>query len=192
MCPRTPEEIIHNVIMRQLEDDTEDPPEPDPGNPLIALLKKVQRAKDTGQPLAVYAEEAARLLQGLDVEEKLVMATVRHARMREICEGLETRTEVNRFLRRLFKRGDLNARELLIFKQLSDAQLEAHIKAMTESIKNGHEGVTPEDFSKMDWSLQLTEKTSSKALEGTTPQEREIIRKITITARRKIYGGNIE
>jgi ribosomal protein L19 len=192
-CPRTPEEIIHNVIMRQLEDDVENPPEPEPGNPLVALLKKVQNAKDTGLPLAAYADEAAKHLQGLDAEEKLTAATVRHVRLREICEGLETRTAINRFLRRLFKRGDFNAREALVFKQLTDAQLETQIKAMLDGIKTGNQdAVTHEDFMSMDWSLKMTEKASAKAFEGITPQEREIVRKITITARRKIYGDNIE
>jgi ribosomal protein L19 len=179
--------------MRQLGADLDNPPEPDPGNPLVTLLKKVQRAKDTGQPLAVYAEEASKHLQGLDAEEKVAVAAIRHARLREICEGLETRIALNRFLRRLFKRGDLSAREALIFKQLTDAQVEQQTKALLDSLKSGTpDAVTPEDFTKMDWSLQVSEKSSSKAFEGTTPQEREIIRKITITARRKIYQGNVE
>ncbi len=191
--PRTPEEIIHNVIVRQLEDDAEDPPVPEPGNPMVALLKKVQRAKDTGAPLAGYAAEATKLLQGLEVEERLTAAAVRHSRVREIGEGLETRTAINRFLRRLFKRGDLSAREALVFKQLTDDQLEAQIKALFDGLREGQpDGVTSDDFPKMDWSLQMTAKMSSKELEGTTPQEREIIRKITITARRKIYGSNLK
>ena len=191
--PRTPEEVIHNVILRQLEDDLEDPPEPEPENPLIVLLKKVQKAKDTGQPLAVYAEEASRLLQGLDAEEKFTVATVRHARLREIAEGLETRTAINRFLRRLFKRGDLTPREALVFKQLTEVQLETQVKALTDSVKSGTaDAVTPEDFTRMDWSRTLVEKTSVEAFKGITAQEREIVRKITITARRKIYQENIE
>ena len=188
--PRTPEEVIHNVILRQMEDDLHNTPVPELPNPALALLRKVQVAKDVGQSLVVYADEAAKLLQGLDAEEKLTFAVVRQERLRELCDRMEMGSKVRKFLKRVFDRGDFTPREALIFSQMNTAALESATKFLAEVLEVGPDAPTPDDFSKMDWSLQVTEKTSNKAFAGTTPQEREIIRKITIRARRKLFKTN--
>jgi hypothetical protein len=184
-CPRTPEEIIHNVMVRQLNDDLADPPEPEVENPALALLKKVQDARDAGKPVSVYADEAAKVLQGLEQEEKLTEMVVRYVRIRNIRHQLETDEALNRFFKRVVRRGDLTTREALVFKQMNSAELSKAVKDLLDGLEREAEGFKSDDFARMDVMLQVTEK-SVVPFEKTTPQGREIVRKITLRARRQI------
>lgn len=193
LCPRSPEDVIHNVILRQLADDLVEPPEAEPENPALTLLKQVQQAKDRGQPLANYANEAAKVLQGLDAEEKLTEAVVRHVRVRRIRRQMESDEFLDRFLHRCVKRGDLSPREAVIFKQMNWNGLVQSIKELLDRLEDSElAAFNPQDISRIDWKLQVSETASAHAFDKMTPQGREIVRKITMTARRKLYQANVK
>jgi hypothetical protein len=191
--PRSPEDVIHNAMVRQLQDDMANPPVEEAPNPALALLRKVQEAKDRGEPLTGYAEEASKVLQGIDAEEKLTEAVLRHVRVRKIRRQLESDEYLDRFLNRCLRRGDLTPREAVVFKQVNTAELNKLIRDLLDRLED-HEADSfgLPDLEKMDYTLRITEKTTNAYFEKTTPQGREIIRKITLRARRKLYEANIQ
>lgn len=193
MDVRTPEDVIHNVMMRQIRDDLDNPPPPENEHPALALLKKVQDARDAGQSLEPFKEEAAKILQGVEQEEKFTLLVMRVLNLRKLRRQLETSEALDKFLHRIAKRGDLTSREALIFKQLNVNEIAKTAKELVDRLEQpgAAEAFASMDFAKMDYSLTVTDKTVSKEFAGTTPQGREIIRKITMQARRKIYGANI-
>jgi hypothetical protein len=195
LCPKSPEDVIHNVIIRQLQDDLANPPQPIPENPALALLRRVQEAKDAGKPLAEYAQEAAKIFQGLDAEEKLTEAAIRHVRVRSISRQAAAEEYLDQFLDRCLKRGDLSPKEALVFRQQNAAGLIQNVKALLERLERGSgdtAAFNPEDMQRIDWTLQVVEKTSSHPFGQMTPLGREIVRKITMTARRKLYKANVK
>lgn len=189
---RSPEDIIHNVMERQLLDDLENPPPQDPKDEALELWFKITAAKDKGESLAPFAEEIARLTHGNDAEIKLARALYTRIRIRRFFRQVESDEVIDRFLHRCMKRGDLTAKEALVFKQSNLSEMRETLKEIINGQQEPVAFIPEDDLAKMDWSLQMTEKTTTKMMGKTTPQEREIIRKITIRARRKMYQSNLK
>ena len=89
------------------------------------------------------------------------------------------------------RRGDLTPREALVFKQLNMNDMARTVSELLDSIERRAGAFEAEDVRRMDFTLQVTEKTSFKQFDGTTPQGREIIRKITLRARKKLIEGKL-
>ena len=192
-CVRSPEDVIHNVIERQLRDDLDEPPQIEPKDEALELWFKVIAAKDAGKPLEPFAEDIARVTHGNDTELKLAQALYTRIRIRRFFRQVESDEVIERFLHRCMRRGDLTAREALVFKQNNLAEMRETLKDIIHN--NDAEPVAfipEEDLVKMDWSLQMVEKTTSKTMCQTTPQEREIIRKITLKARRMMFKPHLK
>lgn len=186
--PRSPEEIVHNLMLRQVQDDLVDPPQAESSHPALELLKKVQEARDRGESLEAYKEETTRILYGIDQEERLASAVLRVYALRKLRRQLETDEFLDKFLHRLAKRGDLTPREAMVLKQLTMNEMAKTAKELVDRLNAPTlENFNGADLSRMDYTLQVTEKTTNKVFAGTTPQGREIIRKITLRAQRRIF-----
>ena len=188
---RSVEDVIHNVMERQLCDDLKNPPVQEPKDEAIELWFKVTQAKDAGQSLQPFAEEITRLTHGNEPEIKLAKALYTRIRIRRFFRQLETDETIDRFLHRCMRRGDLSPKEALALKQSNLAEMRATLKEVMDQ-EEPVSFIPENDLAKMDYSLQMTEKTTTKMLGKTTPQEREIIRKITIKARRKMFQPNLK
>jgi len=185
--PRSPEDIVHNIMVRQLVDDAQSPPPATSTSPALALLAKLQQRKDKGESLAPLQAEVARVTQGQEIENQVTKAVFDSHVNRKVLTWMIADEEIDAFLLRCFKRGDLTPTEAIVLKKLSMSQLAATAEDLRKNLKEGM-AFNPSDILKMDYSLQIQEHTMAKQFAGTTPQGREIIRKITMKARRKIYN----
>lgn len=185
--PKTPDDLVHNVMTRQLADDALNPPPQDYPDPALALLGKIQTRRDRRQPLNDLLPELEALVQGLEAENRvtaLVYRTVQNRKLRELMESTES---LDRLLNRMYRRGDLTPAEAIVFKRMTSAELCVIVKDLLVAID---ENVTLDPqaaLTTMDHTSKTATEEATRKWEGTTPAGREIIRKVAMVARRKIY-----
>ena len=190
-CPRTPEEIVHNVILRQLIADQANPPEEEPPDEALELLRQIQEDKDAGKPLDKYVDPVTKIIQGQEAEERLTLSMARRQAVRQMQREMREVDKVGRFLHRCVMSGKLTISESIVWHKMKMDSLRKQVEELSKRLEESGQSFTVEDITKMDYSLQVTEKTVSKQLEGTTPQGREIVRKIVFRARRKLFEAQV-
>lgn len=188
VIPRNAEDVIANVITRQLVDEIEEPPE-EPLDPEIFSLRETMRAVDDGRPVGELLPLIARATSGQDQLDTLVYTHYRRSRAKKLARWLENDARIDRVLERIFKRGDFTPAEALVFKQLAQNQVKALATELLNEIRHGVPTVEPEEAAtRIDYSLQITEKVKeSKQFSKMTPQGREIIRRLLFQARAVMY-----
>ena len=189
VIPRNADDVVHNVMLRQLTADAANPPPPPEVPPALQVMRQIQEYKDNGQPLAPLESTLARLTSGADVSNRASWMLYRKYRNDKLTRYLESDARMDVTLFRMFARGDLNPTEVLVLKKLCQTEISDMAKELLQEVQEGTPDLNPaEATSKMDMSFEVSERAGAKALEGTTPQGREIVRKLVFHARRKLYS----
>ena len=191
LVPRNPDDVIHNVVVRQLADDIENPPKEAADTLPLDMLTQIMCARRDGKTLEPFKPELTRMLQSTEELYKLVWLLYRRHRCGQLVDWLSADDVVTRFLMRCFRRGDLTPTEALVFKRMSVAAIkelvEEHMKEMQEGTSLASASQANDLLGKLDLNLKVGETATHSILSKTTPQGREIVRKLVFTARQKMF-----
>jgi len=191
VLPRNPDDVIHNVIVRQLADDIEEQPKEQAESPPLQMLGQIMQARREGKSLADFKAELAGMLRSTEELYKLVWFLYRRHRCNQLVDWLQADDAITRFLMRCFNRGDLTPTEALVLKRMSAASIkelvDEHREAMLEGTDNASQTHAEDLLAKLDLNLKLGSTASHSILAKTTPQGREIVRKLVFTARQKMF-----
>jgi hypothetical protein len=187
--PCTPEQVIHNVMVRQLADDLKNPPKDDPDIPALVLLAKLQNFRDTGQSVAPLQDEIASVTQGVDIETKITLMAYASVLNRRLMGTMRAGLALDKLFNRMCQRGDLRPHEAIILKKLQLHEQEVLALAL-QRLAEANLALSENAAAAMDYTPPSLSKANPN-LAKMTPQGREIYRKIVVRARRRIYGeGN--
>lgn len=186
VLPRSPEDIVHNLAVRQLVEDAENPPV-DEESPELRVLETLVQARSAGKGFdAEIKAEAGRLLAGGESMDRLAWHLYRRHQTKKLVDWLQADDRADRFLLRLYRRGDLTASEALVMKKLSSSRVKEMAEELLQGLRDGYPEANPEEmFHSLALTAQVTTKTQT-LLHKTTPQGREIVRKLIFTARQRI------
>jgi len=188
VVPRNADDVLHNAIVRQLSDEIQNPPAEEPVNPALQTLSQIMLARQAGQPLAPLQEDIARQTVGLDVANKTSWHLYRRYRTDKLVLWLLADDRVDQLLFRMFKRGDFSTTEALVLKKLCQTNIRELADELLAEIQSGApEFDAGEAMAAMDYTVQVTEREGQNALVNTTPQGREIVRKLIFSARQKLF-----
>jgi hypothetical protein len=184
--PRGPDDIIHNVAVRQLKDDEETPPI-EQESPELKTLGAIAQARLEGKSLDADIKAAtARTLAGGEDLDRLTWHFYRRHQTKKLVDWLEADDRADRFLLRLYRRGDLNATEALIMKKLSNSKVKELADELLQGLRDGYPEMNHEEaLINVDLGARITTATQT-LMEKTTPQGREIVRKLVFTARQRV------
>lgn len=192
--PRNPDDVVHNIVVRQLADDIASPPAASDEESALSMLSQVMQARKEGKSLEAFKHDLARLLQNTDELYKLVWHLYRRHRCDQLLDWLTADDAITKFLTRCFRRGDLTPTEALVLKRMSTSAIKELVDeyrtAMSESETLSSHGESSDLLSKLDVTLKLEDKNTHSILTKTTPQGREIVRKLVFTARQKMFDKN--
>lgn len=187
--PTTPDQVVHNVMIRQLEDDARNPPPDDQTIPALKLLSDLQRHKDAGQSIMPLQEEIGRVTQGVDMETRITLLSYISFQNRNLLGWMQSGDALNKLIWRMCKRGDLKAHEAIVLKRVQVQEQETIVKTIHELMSKADLKVGEDAAKAMDFVIQVNDKSKvNPNLEKMTPQGREIMRKIVVRARRKMFS----
>jgi hypothetical protein len=182
------------VMLRQLADEIASKVELDTDSPIITAMRQFVDATRDGKPLgpvkAAIQRHATSHAQKLQVME--VLYTTRQ--MEIMMESLENDQHLRRFLNRCMRRGDLRPAEALVlfrynYSQVVEITADLRKKIGHAAAENSDLATVTASVDKLDMTLKETENSIQRDFAQTTPQEREIMRKLIFRARRKLKKG---
>ncbi len=186
--PRSPEEVIHNVMVRQLADDMANPPQEEGDTPALKLLAELQRRKDTGQSVVPLQHDIAAITQGMEVETRITFLAFLSVQNRHLLGWMKSGDSLNKLLWRMCNRGDLKPHEAIVLKRLQLQEQQLIAQTLREVLNNGNIQLGDNALATMDYVVQVTDRTKiHKDFDKMTAQGREIFRKVIVRARRKMY-----
>ena len=185
---RSPDDVLHNIIVRQLADELKNPPPQEPENPALKALSQVMLARQTGATLVPFREDIAKQIIGGEELDKMSWHLYRRYRSGKLLLYLQADDAVDRFLFRLFHRGDFTPTEALILKRLIQAEVKSLAEELIQELREGAVDLNPDEaLTKLDYTLRTSDTAGQTMLANTTPIGREIVRKLVLTARRRLY-----
>jgi hypothetical protein len=194
MPPDSETALIQNVMVRQLADDLEAKGkiELDRDSPVVTAMRQFIDATRDGKPLGA-AKQAIQRHATSHADKLQIMDVLYTTRQMEIMmEALENDQHIRKFLNRCMRRGDLRPTEAMVLFRYNYTQV---VEITNDLRRKLGKSVTAENsdvetvtasVDKLDMTLQQTEKSIQQDFEKTTPQEREIMRKLIFRARRKL------
>jgi hypothetical protein len=187
---RNAEDVVANVINRQLIDDLENPPEGVEVDSEITSLREVFKAIEDGRSISELIPLIAQATSGQEQLDQLVHMHYRRHRAKQLVIWMENDAFMNKFLQRVFRRGDFTPAEALVFKRLSQTTVKDLAEQILNELREGAPMVSPEEAAtRIDYNLHATTKhvLSEKTFQKMTPQGREIVRKLVFRARTRIH-----
>ena len=187
--PANADQVIHNVMVRQLEDDARNPPEDDKDIPALALLTDLQKRKDTGVSVIPLQEMIGRVTQGVEIETKITLLAFISVQNRNLLGWMKSGEPLNKLLWRMCRRGDLKPHEAIVLKKLQVQEQQGIVEVLTKLTEKVDLRIGEDAAASMDFVVQMTNKEALHPnLERMTPQGREIMRKVLVRARRRTFG----
>lgn len=189
VLPRNAEDMIQNVIVRQLLDDQHLPQRVPPreGNPILGTMRQVITAARDGKTMAPLQPLIERYTQANNDMAQVLGHMFLRYKNDQLVTWMETEEQLETFLQRCMRRGDLTPAEALVFLKLCKDEIGKNVKSLQEQLEKGVPQLdATAATTKMDYTYQITEREAMKGFEQTTPQGREIVRKLVLTARKKM------
>lgn len=179
---------MHNVIVRQLADDLKNPPAQEPENQALKALAQVMMAQQTGASLVPYRDDIARQISGGEEADKMSWHLYRRYRAGKLLLYLQADEKMDQFLMRMFHRGDFSPTEALVLKRLMQSEVKDLSEELIKELREGAVELNPEEaLTKLDYTMRTSETAGAIMMSKTTPQGREIVRKLVFRAQRKLY-----
>lgn len=195
-------ELLQDVLLREVRDRAESEGEivgtlkPDPGNELATIdgqAKVLTRAEPKSAVLDVIEKVVKGIQDGTDLNPELRGEITRLINNQEeraellnnltlthdysqMVEALKTDAVLKSLLHACARRGDLTPPEALAFYQLNRADL----NSLSARVQGGANSVNDvmSLLNKVDYTVQVGHKELERKFKNTTPQGREIIRRL--------------
>lgn len=185
-------EALYNVLQRQaLEMPEPDLPEQDLG-PALTTMGQLINSSMTGDPLAPIKADLERFVTGnaeLLTGVKALFARYQTGRFHDYLT-MQHRMDV--LFKKAAERTDLTVLEAMALHGIARTEVGAIMASFTAMLKaNAADANAETILTKLDYTLQVTTKEASDQFNGTTPQGREIIRKISLSQRRKLVRRSV-
>ncbi len=187
VIPRNADDIVHNVAIRQLMDDQAQPPPAREQNHVLGVMRGIVDRAREGRSMAEYKPLIEKYTQANSELAQVLGHLFLRYKNDAMVNWLETEERLETFLRRCMARGDLSPAEALVFLKMSKDEIRYSAEQLKEQIEHGVPDLDAQSVvTKLDYTLALTEREAMKGFEKTTPQGREIVRKLVLRARKKL------
>lgn len=175
---RSASEIFCDVVLRQIRDDstTDNGPPPEQGSPVLDVLESLVNGITHGSDLATLRGPIEQLIFNQEARAKLIDNILLTHDYGRLPGFLRARASLEEFLIRCCTRGDLSPSEGLVFYKLvqgETGQILSRIKSGASSAKEIDNLVEKADFM-----VRVSEQELERKFSDTTPQNREIIRRM--------------
>jgi hypothetical protein len=188
VLPRNADDVLHNIIVAKLADEVKNPPPQEPENLALKALSQVMLARQSGASLVPFRDDISRQISGGEELDKMSWHLYRRYRSGKLLLYLQADNAVDQFLMRVFNRGGFSPTELLVLKRLIQAEVKSLSEELIQELREGAVELNPDEaLTKLDYTLRTSEVAGHSMMSQTTPQGREIVRKLVFTAKRKLY-----
>jgi hypothetical protein len=177
MMPTSPEALINNVLVREIEQPTHDAKAHTP-DPNITVLDEIARGISQGTDINHVRDDALRIASHQPEKVNIVKALMRGVDINRLNRFVQVRDRAEHELAKAALRGDLKSTEYLAFLRFAATEIKEIRENLTveEIMRNGG-GDSEGMLNKMDHAQQAQETETAKQYKNTTPLGREIIRK---------------
>lgn len=177
MMPGTPEAVINNVLVRELENPTPDAKAHAP-DPNIVVLDEIARGISQGTDINHVRDDALRIAAHQPEKVNIVNAILRGVDINRLNRFVQVRDQAEHALAVAAMRGDLKSTEYLAFLRMAANEIKEIRENLTveEIMKHGGND-SAGMLNKMDHQAQAQEQIVAQQYKDTTPLGREIIRK---------------
>lgn len=175
VMPMNPDDVINNVICREIVDPTDG--EDEPSDPNIAILDEIANGLAHGTSVNHVKDDIVRIASHQSEKTEVVKTILRAIDLSRANTFVQVRHTAERALARAVKRGDLKSTEWLAFLRYSQAELEKIKEDLSSDANHMNSFDTQAVIEKVDHARQKVDAQNEDRFKGTTPQGREIIRK---------------
>jgi hypothetical protein len=177
MIPATPDDVINNVLCREIvnpQDGGEDAP---PADPNIAVLDEITNGLAHGTSVNHVKDDIIRIASHQAEKTQVIKTVLQAIDLTRVNRFVQVRHVAEVELERAVKRGDLKSTEYLAFLRYSQDELDKIKKNLADQSNHMNSFDTQSVIEKVDHARQKVDAQAEERFVGTTPQGREIIRK---------------
>ena len=147
-----------------------------PVEPTLDILEKVVEALRTGNPLEGVRADVERLVANQQTKTDLINNLVLAHDFDRLTLYLKARSKLERFLFGLLQQEKLSAQDALAYFRI----VYEEAKVLTDRVQNGSSPVkdASSELDKVDLAVQQAQQALKDKLKDTSPQGREIIRRL--------------
>lgn len=182
--------IMRDVMMRQLNDNPEAAQETfrrsTEGDPVLDVLENVVKGIKHGTDISSHEEQIEKLVLNQEQRAELIDNILLTHDYDRLVKYIKARKVLEDFMLLCAERGDLSVTEALAFMKIvhdESETLQGRVKAGATSIKD-----VVSMLHKVDYAIQANEKGLQKKFDKTTPQGREIIRRLAHKLQKATHG----
>lgn len=177
MMPGSPEAVINNVLVRELQDPSQDANAHTP-DPNITVLDEIAKGISLGTDINHVRDDALRIASHQQEKVNIVKALMRGVDINRLNRFVQVRDRAEHELAKAAMRGDLKSTEYLAFLRMGCNEIKEIMENLStdEITKNGG-GDSVGMLNKMDHAQQAQEQQAVLQYKNTTPLGREVIRK---------------
>lgn len=188
IVPRNSEEMIQNVLVRQVADELVTPPPAPPENPVLTAFRGLMDAARDGKPLG----ETKKMLHRFCMGNQELLQIVSNLRVRYEVDRMlqlqQIQSTLDGFLFRAMDRADLTPAEALVFR----ASVQKDLACINAYLQHTAKATVPKidvDQATMhiDYAEHISQEEDATAYNGTTPTGRDVVNKIVGAVRKKLY-----
>lgn len=184
VIPQSHEDILNNVLARELEDPSPTPPG-ETEDPNIGILNELAQGLTHGTDLNHVKDDVVRVASNQPEKIGVFQSVMRAIDLNRLNDFVQIRAHAEKALKRAALRGDLRSNEWLAFMRYSNDELHR----IVDGFKSG-EGTVGVDsvtlIEKVDFARQQADAEVDKRYKQTTPQGREMIRKQVFVLKTKL------
>ena len=186
--------IVCAVLWRQL---AENPPKPPPvtvvsgePDPALAELRAIVNGIHTGADLSGHRQALNRLLYNPEQRAQVIDSLLMVSDYKRLVELSEARNYLETCLVQSSYRGDLNPAEQLVLL----SQLSAIVRQVEGKVRAGGQSMTDIESTlrRIDYAANSDTDTLKKKFADTSPQGREVIRKLTMKLYKAVKQAEAE
>lgn len=173
------DKVVREVIGRDLEERGASTGQlsPPPADPILDTLEKIVSGIKTGGDIQQESSAVLRFISNQESRSTLVDSMLLSHDYERLVRYAKARNHLEDVLLRASMRGDLSPTEALAFMSVVNAEskvLQARVRAGSENIKDIMALLEKADYALTERQVEIT-----KRYVDTTPQGREIIRRLT-------------
>jgi signal transduction histidine kinase len=168
--------IVRDVILRQASEGRRKRKGLELNDPIISTLEGVVSSIKSGEGMATHTEAISRLVANQEDRAGLIQNLLLTHDYDRLIDYVKARRLLEMHMLDCLSRGKLTPTEALAFMRIVQAETET----ITNHINSGAHDINDVTsmLNKVDYATQASDRDLAKKFRNTTPQDRELLRKI--------------